>query len=205
MRENHQGDTHVTDKKIAISGEGTVTTYSWMYKASRIALQKAEASEEGEFFNAMYSLVFSAFMVEAYFNHLGAERFTDWAKIERRLSKRAKLQKLAVEVQLSRDLSTRPYTSVLEGFDFRDLLAHGRTETVEKSFEAEFDHFTSDQIMIANEWMEFCTVENARRIFDDCTIVIGQLHDAAGLGKYPFESFHISVYSAHEPGPTENA
>lgn len=190
-------------RRVTVSGQGTVTTYGWLYKAAKIALKRAEESEAGQFFNVMEVLVFSAFTVEAYFNHLGAKRFTDWEEIERKHSKRAKLKKLAKEVGISIDYDNRPYTSLLEAFDFRDTLAHGRTETVEKSFEADFEHATSGQIMISNEWMEYCVLSNAIRVFEDITKIIELLHDAAGFGKFPFLHSHSSVYSVHEH-ETEN-
>ena len=192
-------------KKVFVSGRGKVTTYGWMYKSAKFALENAEKSKKGQFFNVMSSLIFCAFMIEAYFNHLGNERFDAWDNIERKLSKRGKLKKILADLHLSVGYQSRPYSSILEVFDFRDTLAHGKTETVEKGFEADFEHATSGQIMILNDWMEFCTLENARRTFEDATHVVEKLHKAAGLGKHPFLSFHSSVYEVRELGSANDA
>lgn len=185
----------MTTETITISGSGKVTTYNWMVKNARLSLEAAKASEEGQFFNAMNVLVYSAFAMEAFFNHLGSHLVENWESKERNLSKYKKLRKFPKDLGIDADMETDPYRGVRDAFDFRDSLAHGRTETVEKTETIELGPDETRSYMIGSEWMNFCTVENAERIFSSTEQVITELYQAAGLGDYPFLHYHSSVHS----------
>jgi len=181
--------------KETVSGSGKVTTYNWMLKSARIALDFAREEEEGRFFQNMNVLVYSAFAMEAYFNHLGAHLYSDWQCRERKLSKLKKLRQFNERLHLNRDLAEEPYRSVLDVFDFRDALAHGKTENVESQETVELTEDDLRSYVIGTKWMDACTLENAERIFYNIEEVIRQLHNAAGLGGNPFIHYHSSAYS----------
>ena len=178
-----------------ISGEGEIITYAWMWKNAKISLEAAEKSEEGQFFNVMNTVVFSAFAMEAFFNHLGLKRIEDWQKKERKLSKLKKLMFWLSELKIEADISQRPYFSVTEAFRFRDLLAHGKTEVVNQNEKVEFEEDEQNNYMIENEWMKLCNFETAKRIFIDVETLIYKLYKAAGYGDYPFMHFHSSIFN----------
>ncbi|WP_143164529.1 hypothetical protein [Lampropedia hyalina] len=180
---------------VSISGSGKVTTYNWMLKSARVALEFAREKEEGRFFQAMNVLVYSAFAVEAYFNHLGAHLDSNWESKERKLSKFKKLRQFNERLELNQDLSKEPFRSVMDVFDFRDALAHGKTEEVERQETVELSEDELRSYMIGTKWMDACTLENAARIFSNVEEAIRQLHKAAGLGEYPFIHYHSSAYS----------
>ncbi|MCZ6862919.1 MAG: hypothetical protein O7I42_22080 [Alphaproteobacteria bacterium] len=185
----------MTKETYKFSGSGKVTTYNWMWKSARLALESAQNSEEGRFFNSMNALVYSAFAMEAFFNHLGLHLVDDWEKQERKLSKYKKLMKFRNDLGITSDIKSEPYLSVSDAFDFRDLLAHGRTETIEKQEVLELSEEEAKRYMIDTEWMDFCTLDNAQRVFENIEKVITELYKAAELGDYPFLHFHSSVYS----------
>lgn len=74
-----------------ISGEGEIFTFTWMWKNAKFSLEAARKTEKGQFFNVMNTLVFSAFAMEAFFNHIGSRVIDNWNKKERNLSKLKKL------------------------------------------------------------------------------------------------------------------
>lgn len=182
-------------KKYSMSGEGKVTTYNWMIKSAKLALESARASSEGQFFNSMSVLIYSAFAMEAFFNHLGSHLSENWESEERRISKWQKFRNFNCQLNLNRDLDSRPYLSVFEAFNFRDSLAHGRTEEIKKEEVVEISDDEVQFCMISSKWMESCTLEKAEEIFADIKIVITEMYKESGLGEYPFLQYHSSAYS----------
>jgi len=180
-----------------ISGEGEIITYAWMWKNAKISLEAARKSEESQFFNVMNTLVFSAFSMEAFFNHLGSQLVEEWHKKERKLSKLKKLKFFSSKLKVEADFSSRPFISVIDVFKFRDLLAHGRTEVINQSEEVNLNKDDLNRYMIENEWMKLCNLETAMRVFADVESLIYLLFKAAGMGENPFMHFHSSIYSLH--------
>lgn len=178
-----------------MSGSGKITTYNWMMKSARIALDAARATEDGQFFNAMNVLVYSAFAMEAFFNHLGTHLDKNWESKERKISKYQKLRDFNSCLGLNRDLKKEPYSVVFDVFDFRDSLAHGRTEEIEKQETVELTEDERRSYMIGSKWMDSCTLDNAEKAFLSIEAVITEFYKAAGLGDFPFLHYHSSVYS----------
>ena len=185
-------------KTYHVSGNSTVYTYGWMYKNAKISLKNAQENKEGKFFNVMNCIVYSAFAVEAYFNHLGSKKYDDWDAKERKLSKKKKLNYLAKELGIDIDSDKRPFRSILEAFRYRDSLAHGRTENITKSMLVEFVDEDDLAFMIKSGWFEFTELENAERIFDDMVKLITEFHQAASLEVSPFVSLFSESYSKSE-------
>jgi hypothetical protein len=69
---------------------------------------------------------------------------------------------------------------------FRNKLAHGKTETVEGSWSANMDETPISQI--ETEWQKMCTPKKAKKILDDVTKIVTELHKKAGMGDLPFLS-----------------
>ncbi len=182
-------------KSFEISGTGTVTTYNWMFKTAKLALEEGNATEEGQFFNSMHTIVYSAFAMEAFFNHLGEHFYEDWKKRERRLPKKNKFTTFLEKCGIEYDLNQEPFRSVIDAFAFRDQLAHGKTEEIQFSKVVELSEQEEKQFMIGNDWTEFCNIENANRVFSSTESIIQLMFTKAGLGEYPFLKFHGSVYS----------
>ena len=110
-----------------IGGKNTTITFAYMHNGAKFMLKIAEESEEGQLYTLVASLIFSAFTLEAYLNHLGKLRNKEWNEIERRHSKLEKYKLFAEAAQIKFDFSVRPYRTLKELFSFRDRMAHGRT------------------------------------------------------------------------------
>ncbi len=148
-----------------------------MLKTAKIALENARATEEGQFFNSMNTLVYSAFALEAFFNHIGQHLFDDWEETERKIPKYKKLKKIRKKLGINSDLKVEPYKSVRDVFNLRDSLAHGRTEIIVK------DNMPD---LVGTEWMKNCTLDNAERVYSSIRKIIDEMFQAAGLGKFAF-------------------
>lgn len=183
-------------ERALISGRRTTKTYVYLKIGAVHMLQLAKSSKEGQLYTCVSSLILAAFMLEAYFNHLGKQFDKSWDRNERKKSKRQKLESLSRAVSPPVDLSTRPFGSVTELFSFRDWMAHGRT--LDESVNAEIDY--TDELAKAipgTKWQEFATVENAESLVDDAIKVVEILHQAHGLGPNPFIDGGGGIYVAH--------
>jgi hypothetical protein len=111
-----------------VAAEITVYTVGYLRQVSWHTLNTAKENEKGSYLNLMASTVFSAFTIEAYLNHLGEEIIPFWSIIERNLSPYKKLEVIAMQLRKNIDFGRRPFSSFKSIFQFRDFLAHGRTE-----------------------------------------------------------------------------
>ena len=71
-------------KKVTTTRKREVHTYSELWAASTSLLIQGRAEEEGSYYQSMGSLVFTAFSLEAFFNHIGPKVLNEnWSDQER--------------------------------------------------------------------------------------------------------------------------
>jgi hypothetical protein len=166
--------------QIQVKGNRTIFTYAYLFMAAQHALEHAEASEAGRFYDCMSAIMFCAFTLEAYFNHLGKQTFNSWDIIERKLGPKEKLSLLLDILKHKADYSRRPFQTLKDIFRFRDALAHGKTEEV---------HYEGPQYLSSGErpsspdlfWESCCTIAYVKRVIEDTELMIEELHNKAGL------------------------
>ena len=161
------------------SEETQTNTYMYLYKTANINLVELEDSESGSFYKIITCITFSAFTLEAYMNHMGYDNCEFWTEIE----KNKPLEKLKILYSifgLVFDKSSRPIQSIIEMYKYRNLLAHGKTETTTNttSINQEVTEIDMSQIVgfAQTRWESMTTSSNARRYFDDMKKVIELLH-----------------------------
>jgi len=151
----------------------TVYTTAYLRVVSWHALKEARDHEEGRFYNCTTCILFSAFCLEAYCNHLGEEMIPFWESIDR-ISIRNKLEVLSIHLDVELDFSCSPFQSFTPIFRLRNRLAHGRNERL-------FEEETME--IPETKWQEEATLPNAERYFEDTKGMIEYLHEASGLDK----------------------
>ncbi|MDB2387352.1 hypothetical protein N9W21_08445 [Shewanella sp.] len=107
-----------------------------------------------------------------------------------RFSPKAKFFALS-EVLYSDDNKKKEHRKLIERlFNLRNSLAHGRSEFVSSSVLIEADDnssFSSESIpSLQASWQEQCSIENAKKAFDDSCEIIKFLSLSAFNDKYPF-------------------
>lgn len=160
-----------------------------MRHASHVILEKAEKDPEGSFYLVMASLIFTAFMVEAYLNHIGQRIFKCWNDLEERLSPKSKLNLIAEKLGLVTNYQRRPYQTLSELFKFRNSVAHGKSVSLKSDNQIRLVDDTVDKYMhefLETQWEKYCTSENAKRALEDMETVIREVHNAAGMRDFPF-------------------
>jgi hypothetical protein len=96
-------------RKVKVQFERYMPTFSILRQVSWHALELAKESESGRFFNCMTAILFSALCLEAYLNHLGAQKLDYWNVLKERLSPREKLDVLSRIIDYEIDYGHRPF------------------------------------------------------------------------------------------------
>jgi hypothetical protein len=192
------------EQKVKVAKARQVNTYIEVWRTSYWTMQQAEEKEEGSYFQIMASLVFTAFTLEAYLNHLGQQIFNCWDDLEG-LSPQKKLNVIVDKLELEKDDGKRPFQTVKRLFKFRNAVAHGKDISLKQEDEIRLLDDTIDEYMrepLETEWERYCTLDNAKKAREDVEIIVRKLHDKADiLG----DNLFISLpWSAHATLLNEN-
>lgn len=177
-------------RKVVVSKEREVKTYAEMWHTSHCLLQKGIEDPKGCFHQYMASLVFTAFTLEAYLNHIGPKVFECWGDLER-LAPREKLNKVAEKLQVGIDYGMRPWQVMKHLFGFRNDIAHGKSEIIKTDALVPFHKFSDDHFdkFSRTDWEKYCSKENAKKAREDVEKIIHALYAAGGFeNDYPFIS-----------------
>ena len=183
-------------RKAKVSKERQVNTYVELWHASHVMLEKAKKDQEGSFYHVMASLTFTAFMIEAYLNHVGPRIFKCWGDLER-LSPLSKLNLIAEKLGVKKDEGEHPYQTVSEVFKFRNTLAHGKSIFLKSNNKIRFVDETFDRYMhesLKTEWENYCTQDNANRALVDTEAIITEFPKRAGM--HPDFPFRFGMHEA---------
>ena len=89
--------------------ERTSFTYAVLHNASWSCLKQAQDSKEGQFYNCIAAMVFCAFVMEAYLNHLAPHYIPEWWKREKRWGREGRLSRVCKVIHFEPDRSSRPF------------------------------------------------------------------------------------------------
>ena len=181
--------------KSVVRGEFETISFAYMNIGAAHMLELAGSSDDGQLYNLISGITFSAFTLEAYFNHLGAHLHDDWLKKERRLPKLQKYKSFCKDLDIEFDFNKRPYSTITKMFSFRDTMAHGKTTSDEINKEIAIESDNPTNFSVGAPWLEFSTIENAKMVLEDMQSVVKELHLAAGFKRNPFNSAGSGVLS----------
>ena len=145
----------------------TVKSYGWLSMCARNSLDCGKGDKNGCFYHFMSSLIFSAFTLEAYVNHIGPTLVPFWSEIEK-IRLMSKLKIVYTFLELDFNTSKRPLQSISWLIKFRNTMAHGKTEDINKSK----INKTQKYIYVGASWEAYCTKEKAQRAYDDIREII---------------------------------
>lgn len=176
-------------RKIAISLEREVKTYTEMWHTSKCLLERGIENPKGSFHQFMASLVFTAFTLEAYLNHIGPKLFDNWHDLER-LKPCEKLNTVLEKLQINTDYGKRPWQVMRVLFRFRNDIAHGKSEVVRTNSKVPIrKHSENDFGFVKTKWEKYCTMANAQKAREDVENIVKTIHEA---GK--FENDHPFIH-----------
>ena len=174
--------------KTVVRGQFETIAFAYMNIGATHMLELAESSDDGQLYNLISSITFSAFTLEAYFNHLGSHLHGDWLEKERKLPKLKKYKYFCKDLKIDIDFNKRPYSTITKIFSFRDTMAHGKTTSDEINKEIAIEIGNPTNFSVGAPWLDFSTIENAKMVLNDMQQVIKELHLAAGFEGDPFSS-----------------
>lgn len=133
------------------------------FMAASNLLRLAYSVEEGSFYWSLASIVFTAFTYEAFLNLIGQKVLStaEWKKVDR-ASWKEKHRLLFKKLELKSDFSSEPESTLVELFEFRNRIAHGREEEVQIDGVSIADiRPLALQEATSTEWEKRCTPEYA--------------------------------------------
>ena len=148
--------------QVHITLERRVITYSDFWRTSDVLLNRAQEKPEGSYFFLLGSLVFSAFSLEAFLNHIGEHIFKCWEDLEP-LPPRSKLTVICERLSISVDWGAMPWQIVPEIVGFRNKVAHGKNALLrlEKIVPKDDEYEEKMREFLFAVWQNYATEENA--------------------------------------------
>lgn len=182
--------------KVRVTGKKDMVTFAYMRLGAKHMLKLAEESQKGQLYLLVASLIFSAFTLEAYLNHLGKLRNKEWDEIERKYPKLDKYKLFSAAANVRVDFGVRPYRTLIELFNFRDHMAHGKTIREQPfAIDVNANEDYLPQILVENDWQAAVTLEMARHAIADVEVLIKELHSSSGFSDNPFNKLGGASYS----------
>ncbi|MDP1624730.1 MAG: hypothetical protein Q8L64_03065 [bacterium] len=159
-------NTNNQSKRTHMAG-AYIKTYVYFFNVAGTSIKDAEVEKKEEivFYKCMTSIVFLAFCIEAYLNHMGEDELQHWKDDFESLRPIAKLR-LLMSKYGELDFSRRPFQSFSDIFDVRNQLAHGKTVFA-------FEKYPKEPLA---KWGKLCNVKNVKKLFDDTEKMIRFIH-----------------------------
>ena len=160
-----------------------VFTYNYVRNISHLALEEAKQKEKRRDDNCIISMLFTAFCLEGYLNHIGSEKTEFWMHIEH-CKPREKLAVLAKVLNHDIDWSCRPFQTFDAIFSFRNKLVHPKTHYLSMGGEQKLDEKGHPTLPLSG-WEKMVNLGMAEKFFNDSTKIIETLHSKAGFEGSP--------------------
>lgn len=169
-----------------------IRTYAYLLSGAKSEVassQQPELSESEQLYKSINSILLTAFFVEAYLNHVGAVKVRSWNILEKKLSPKEKLEIISREIELKTDFSREPFQTFKQVFEIRNLLAHGKTENLQKTSESSVS--IDDWGSLQSNWNKKCTPGNSQNWLQHMESLAKTIHGAANLDVNDFYTFSV--------------
>lgn len=190
--------------KALISRSRDVHMYAELWHASKCVLERGIENKKGSKWQFLSSIVLTAFALEAYMNHVGhALEKQNTLPICRqcfdRLPTLDKLRRICDALGVEFHEGERPFQTLQELKEFRDLMAHGKTETIEpkpRVKPAEQADVIFSKRLFADWEQKIKTQQFAERARADVEEALTKIHAARPDPKEGLFSFGIGFHCA---------
>ncbi len=188
-------------RKALVQKHRVIHMYSELWHASGCVLAAGLREPRGSSWQFLSSTVLTAFAFEAYMNHVGPCIFDCWAELER-LSPWSKFELLCEELQVKipGGVGKPPLQTIKILFEFRNTMAHGRSEEVTPSPELrdvndKLDRYLGKKPL--TDWERLIqSPDFAKRARRDVQKVLEKVHAARPDPKEPLFTSGIGSHSA---------
>lgn len=176
----------MTQRKKDASGKKTVYPHVVMHTAARCALEVAEGTDDGSYYQSLLCSISLAFCLEAYFNFLGEKLIPAWKSDHEKCPAKDKLKSLARASGYKLDATSKEYDSFIRVFALRNALAHGKVESVSGTWNVALKG-QSSLLGLETAWEKLATPKAARAMYEQCSRLVTALHRAANQRGGPFD------------------
>ena len=148
---------------VVTSRKRMLITYAEHWHTSRIFLQLGIENPKGSYHQFLGSIVFTAFALEAFLNHVGESLFVSWPDLEK-LTPKGKINVITEKLQIDVNYGEVPWQVVPEIFGVRNKVGHGKTELLQDEQMLSVDSY--DELMgeiLRAPWQQSATRENAEK------------------------------------------
>lgn len=153
----------MTSGNVRTSRERLLITYSEHWHSSRTFLKLGIENPQGSYHQFLGSIVFTAFSLEAFLNHVGEALFKSWLELEK-LTPKGKIDVIAEKLGIAVDYGSMPWQIVPEIIGVRNKIAHGKNELLQDERMLTVD--TYDEKMgeiLRAPWQNYATQKSAER------------------------------------------
>lgn len=155
--------------------------------AAKYYLELSKDENQSEQINSASSLVFAAFGIEAFLNHVGEQLFASWREyLKRYLSPEAKLHLIAEEIDLKVDFASPPFQTINTLFRFRNAMAHSVTEDLTDDNAKHYLELGNES-WPAVEWEKLRTSKTAEKILNDVIDAMAKIEKKSRIKPIPKE------------------
>jgi hypothetical protein len=188
-------------RKALVSKQRTIHMYSELWHASRCVLDAGRKEPRGSSWQFLSSAVLTAFAFESYLNHVGPSVISCFSQLER-LSPWAKFELICeiLNVKFADGTGKRPLQTIVKLLDFRNTIAHGRSEEIKlkdqtRDINDKLDNYLG-QIPLA-DWERLIQTDTfARKAREDVEVVLKKMHNARPEPKEGLFTFGIGAHGA---------
>ncbi len=195
-----------THRKIIIKKERQVNTYSHMWHTALVLHRTSGTAGNDSIHLNRASLIFLAFSMEAFLNHIGHLSSEPFDSFER-LKIKEKVSVLSRSIGFKTNFGRRPWQILKPLFSYRNDIAHGKTTLPPIEIKKEFylgpnDSFKKiepklHKIEMQTPWEKFCNEKNVDRVISDLRQIFEIISKAAGIE----DDLFIGGYQASTVGP----
>ena len=182
---------------VHTSREREFITYSEHWHTSKVLLMLGVESERGSYHQFLASIVFTAFTLEAFLNHMGEHLFSLWPEMEK-LAPKAKLLLICEKLNIEVDFSRLPWQIIPKLFGVRNKIAHGKNELLKD--ERELGAESYDELlgkMLRTKWQEYGTQENAQDARDQVAALCEIIWDKSDFPHHGLFQFGLQSHAAY--------
>ncbi|TAY52953.1 hypothetical protein [Rhizobium leguminosarum] len=130
----------------------------------------------------MGCIITLSFTNEARMNFLGYKLIDGWNEWQ---PIKAKIKQIAKRLETKADFGTRPYATIMEVKEFRDIFAHGKPIVVTSTHEEITTQTELDRYNILQpEWQRFLTYDFVQKAYEDLERIWDELMKLAGLSVF---------------------
>lgn len=160
----------------------------YMYKYTLMTAEQMieQASKGEEKNNSLSAIVFCAFTLEGFLNHVGAELIEEWNNLFESLAPKAKLVLITDKFKIKFSFGEEPFQSFSKVFQIRNQLAHPKTKKHNyQGSDKKLKIKVGEKEWLADEWEIYSDLQKAKKIVFDTKEIIKRLEDELNIEKIP--------------------